>query len=116
VFALGVLAEFNERAYSKGQMANIILESTKVSIRGVIWDETLSRMRSGAGIPTVGSIVAVSARVIVNTRDVEDEEGNVIDTVVTKELMITQATQVPVDDGATSVQYAPVAMPLRRHL
>src|SRR5690606_7343116 len=90
VFTLGVLAEWGERAYAKGQMANVTLESPNLSIRGVLWDQTLKSLRSGAGIPGVGSIVAVSGRVTVRSRDVEDEEGNVIETVVTKELMISQ--------------------------
>lgn len=86
--AVGVLAEWAEKAYSKGRMANFVIESEDTSIRCVAWDETLSRLRAG-GIPPVGSIVAVNAKVTVREQDIEDEDGNVIETVTTKELVVS---------------------------
>jgi DNA polymerase-3 subunit alpha len=116
ILTIAVLAEWNERGYSKGQMANFTIESSKESIRGVLWDQTLKSLRADGGIPAVGTIVAVSGRVQVRTRDVEDEEGLIIDTVVTKEIMGSKLWLVPVDDGATSVIPTRTVIPFRDHL
>lgn len=112
----GILAEWSERAYKKGRMANFTIESSTVSIRGVLWNETLNALRNGPGIPNVGSIIALSGKVQVKSRDVEDEEGNVVETVVTKELMAFQVWTVGVDDGATAIKSVRTPSTLRRHL
>jgi len=116
-FCYGVLAEWSERAYSKGRMANFTLESADISIRGVLWDDTLRKMRSSdVGIPTVGSVVIMSGKVQIKTQDLEDEEGNVTGTVETKELMAFQMVALELDDGETSIPRVQTRTPLRRHM
>lgn len=116
-FCYGVLAEWSERAYSKGRMANFVLESAELSIRGVLWDDTLRQMRaSDAGIPTVGSVVIMSGKVQIKIQIVEDEEGNELEAVETKELMAFQMVALKLDDGQTSVATVKTRTPLRRHL
>lgn len=112
-----VLAEWSERAYSKGRMVNFVLESAEKSVRCVMWNETLNRLRARPdGIPTVGSIVSASARVMVNSMDVEDEEGKVIDTVITHELSVSNLERIPVIDAVAAVERVSVPSPLRRFL
>jgi DNA polymerase-3 subunit alpha len=112
-----VLAEWTERAYSKGRMVNVVLESAEKSIRGVMWNETLARLRNKPdGIPTVGSIVSVAARVMVSSMDVEDEEGNVIDTVITHELSISALNRVPVIDTVEKPARVSMPSPLRAYI
>ena len=67
--------------------------------------------------PTVGSIVAVNAKVSVRELDIEDEEGNVIEQVKTKELTVS-GIRVP-DHGLSSPPYTrpePVESPLRKFI
>lgn len=116
-FCYGVLAEWSERAYSKGRMANFTLESADMSVRGVLWDDTLRKMRSSEkGIPAVGSVVIMSGKVQIKVHDIEDEEGNVTGTVETKELMAFQMVALELDDGQTAVEHTKVRTPLRRHM
>ncbi|WP_192496682.1 DNA polymerase III subunit alpha [Pseudoclavibacter sp. CFCC 13796] len=100
VVVAGVLAGAKERAYSKGQMLSVVIEGGRSSIRGVMWAEDLaSQQRSEDGLPPVGSVVAVSARVRVREVEVTDERGEVIDVEQVKELTVMHLWRIPIDEG-----------------
>ncbi len=99
----GLLAEWAERPYSKGQMANFTVESPAQSVRGVMWDESLRALREEPeGVPQTGKIIAVSGQVQVNRNEVRDEEDNVIEIVTTKDIMASRIWPIPVSDVPTS--------------
>ena len=108
VYVGGLLAQWGESAYSKGQRANIVLEGSKLRIGGVMWD---SELKLVPVVPTVGMLVAVQAKVTMRSRDIEDEEGTVIETLVTKELTVRQVEVIPVDDRPTGAFMAALAAP-----
>ena len=115
--AMGILAEWNERSYKGGQMVNFTLETQKISIRCVAWDATVKAIRSSpTGIPAIGSILTVAGKVNIRSNEVEDEDGLVIDTVITKEINVQQIFPVDVEDGATAFVPEAIRMPLREHL
>lgn len=113
---MAVLADWVERPYSKGIMANFTLESEDTVIRGVAWDKTLKMIHEHDSTPTVGNIVLVEGQVTVRERDVEDEEGNVVETVVTQEIMASRVSAVDVDDGSKTPTAVPITTPLRAYL
>jgi DNA polymerase-3 subunit alpha len=105
--AFGIVAEWAERPYKGGMMANFTLESAKTSIRGVLWNRTLQAIRdSDSGVPVTGQVIAVSGQVQINEREVTDEDDNIVETVTTKELMVSRVWHVEVDDPSV---LAPVA-------
>lgn len=108
---VGILSSWSETTYSKGRMARFTLESPESTISGVLWDDTLTLMRTTNTIPVVGSIVAVSARVSVREVEVEDEEGNIVETVTTKELSGKQMWALNLDDPDTTPRAAADAVP-----
>jgi DNA polymerase-3 subunit alpha len=99
VHVAGLLSDWTESSYSKGQRANVSLENSGgARISGVMWDSDLKKVDV---VPTVGSIVVLSAKVTMREREIEDEEGNVTETVVTKELTVRSVTVINVDDRPT---------------
>ncbi|MCU6479083.1 DNA polymerase III subunit alpha [Arthrobacter sp. A2-55] len=98
VLTVGVIAAWDEKGYSGGRRANFTLESSKVSINGVVWDWTLSRLRRNGEVPKVGDVVAVSGKVNVRTTMVGDEEAGTQEAITTKELSISEVW--PIDAGS----------------
>jgi DNA polymerase-3 subunit alpha len=99
VHVAGLLSDWTESSYSKGQRANVSLENSGgARISGVMWDSDLKKVDV---VPTVGSIVVLSAKVTMREREIEDEEGNVTETVITKELTVRSVTVIDVDDRPT---------------
>lgn len=88
VLTVGVISMWEEKGYSGGRRANFALESSKVTIQGVMWDRTLSNLRRRGAVPKVGDVVAVSGRVNVRTTSVGDDDSETQDTITTKELSI----------------------------
>ncbi|WAC50352.1 DNA polymerase III subunit alpha [Frigoribacterium sp. SL97] len=98
VFVAGLLGAWSESAYSKGRRANITLENSGIRISGVMWDTNLKKVEV---TPEVGSIVALAGNVTMREQEIEDEEGNVIETLITKEMMVRQVFPIPVNDQPT---------------
>jgi DNA polymerase-3 subunit alpha len=88
VLTVGVISMWEEKGYSGGRRANFALESSKVTIQGVMWDRTLSNLRRRGMVPKVGDVVAVSGKVNVRTTSVGDDDAETQDTITTKELSI----------------------------
>ena len=88
VLTVGVISMWEEKGYSGGRRANFALESSKVTIQGVMWDRTLSNLRRRGSVPKVGDVVAVSGKVNVRTTSVGDDESEAQETITTKELSI----------------------------
>lgn len=95
---VGVISSWEEKGYSGGRRANLVLESSTDSVRAVMWDRTLSNLRRRNMVPKVGDVIAVSAKVNVRTVDVVDEELDVTTSTVTKELSINEVW--PIDTGS----------------
>lgn len=113
---IAVLADWIERAYSKGTMASFTLESEDTVVRGVTWDHSLTAMRNSGTVPTVGSIVLVEGQVTINERDIEDSEGNV-ETELTREIMASKMRVIDVTSAVAPVVEVPVIVsPLRAAL
>jgi DNA polymerase-3 subunit alpha len=96
VFVAGLLGQWSESPYSKGRRANITIEGSNIRISGVMWDDALKLIDIA---PRVGSVVAVHGTVSIRERDIEDEEGVVIETLVTKELTIRRIFEIPVNEN-----------------
>jgi DNA polymerase-3 subunit alpha len=96
VLVSGLLSVFSESAYSKGRRANITLEGVGQRISGVMWDAAL---KSVIDTPLVGSVVAVRAVVSMRQREIFDEEGEIVEVLVTKELNISKIYEIPVDSS-----------------
>ncbi|MEH0110621.1 PHP domain-containing protein [Tersicoccus sp. MR15.9] len=103
VMTVGVISAWAEKGYAGGRRANFSLESSKVSMNGVVWDRTLSKLRRGGTVPKVGDIVAVAGRVKVRTielarddHEADAEDGleaevaadKVVETITVKELSV----------------------------
>jgi DNA polymerase-3 subunit alpha len=83
---VGVISGWEEKGYSGGRRANFVLESPKLSLRGVMWDYSLSRLKRTGTVPRVGDVMAISGKVNVRMTTVGDEETGTEDTITTKEL------------------------------
>ena len=94
---VGVVAAWEEKGYSGGRRANLVLESSHMSVSGVMWDRTLKGLRSRGVVPKIGDVVAVSARVNVRTVEVSETDSDEVTTVTTKELSINEVW--PIDTG-----------------
>ncbi|MBG0738667.1 DNA polymerase III subunit alpha [Paeniglutamicibacter antarcticus] len=94
VLTVGVISMWEEKGYSGGRRANFALESSKVTIQGVMWDRTLSNLRRRGTVPKVGDVVAVSGKVNVRTTSVGDEDVETQETITTKELSIFEVWQI----------------------
>ncbi|KQO98862.1 DNA polymerase III subunit alpha [Leifsonia sp. Leaf264] len=97
VLTAGLLSQWAESPYAKGRRANITLEAAGARIAGVMWDDALKTVRNA---PEVGSIVAAFGSVQMRSRDVEDEDGNVIETVTTKEMTFRRVFPISLTDPA----------------
>jgi DNA polymerase-3 subunit alpha len=98
IIVSGLLAQWTESAYSKGQRANITIEGSSGRISGVMWDSALKTVLTA---PVVGSLVAVRGIVTMREQEIEDEDGVVIETLRTKELNISRFYEIPVDNIPT---------------
>jgi DNA polymerase-3 subunit alpha len=96
VFVGALLGQWAEKGYAGGRMASITLEGSKGRISGVMWDDVLKGV---SAVPRVGATVAVHAIVSMREREIEDEDGNIIETLVTKELTIKRIWEIFVDDS-----------------
>lgn len=105
VTVAAVLAEWEERGYSKGQMASFTLESADESVRGVAWNATVKSLHAAGTVPQIGSIVAISGRVDLNTWDSENEDGETVEN-TSKELMAQALWTVDVDDTVIETEPA----------
>jgi DNA polymerase-3 subunit alpha len=112
VQTVGVISGWTEKGYSGGRRANFALESSKVTIRGVIWDNTLSRLNRQGNVPKIGDVVAMSGKVNVRTTSVGDEESGAQETITTKELNISEVWPITsgeapkVELGGTVIDFA----------
>lgn len=88
VLTLGVLSQWDEKAYGGGRRANFAIESSKTSIQGVLWNRTLAGLRSNGNVPKIGDIVAVSGKVNVRSTVIGDDDSETQETISTKELNI----------------------------
>lgn len=95
---VGVVAAWEEKGYSGGRRANLTLESSQVSISGVMWDRTLRGLRSRGVVPKIGDVIAVSAKVNVRTVEVTETDSDEATTITTKELSINEVW--PVETGS----------------
>ncbi|MGN7187552.1 DNA polymerase III subunit alpha [Microbacterium enclense] len=114
VTTIGVLAAWATRPYRGGTMANLTVEGSSASIRGVLWNEQLERARSSGVIPAVGGLIAVTGRISVREIETEhvDDDGNVeVSTVFLRELTVTTIHPVHVDDPVTGGFNAEVDVP-----
>jgi DNA polymerase-3 subunit alpha len=101
---VGVISFWEEKGYSGGRRANFSLESSKVTIRGVIWDRALSGLRTRNAIPKVGDVVAVSGRVNVRVTAIGDSDADdngdgqdgseTQETITTKEISANEIWQI----------------------
>ena len=94
VLVAAVLAEWDETSYSGGQMARITLEGKGSRINGVMWNSALAAVTEP---PVVGSIVGVWARVVINQREVFDEDGEYVETITVTELNLLETWTIDVD-------------------
>ncbi|MET4144044.1 DNA polymerase III subunit alpha [Arthrobacter sp. UYCo732] len=112
VLTVGVISMWEEKGYSGGRRANFALESSKVTIQGVMWDRTLSHLRRRGAVPKVGDVVAVSGKVNVRTTSVGDDDSEAQDTITTKELSIFEvwpiasATAPEINEPAAVIDFA----------
>lgn len=97
ISVLGVLANWSERAYSKGRLANITLEGSTSSINGTIWDNALTEIKESGAVPNVGEIVIVKARVRFNVIAADPDDPDSEETSV-KELSVMAVRGVQVVD------------------
>jgi DNA polymerase-3 subunit alpha len=92
--------------------AKFVKDLSKVTIRGVIWDNTLSRLNRQGNVPKIGDVVAMSGKVSVRTTSVGDEESGAQETITTKELNISEVWPITsgeapqVDLGGTVIDFA----------
>ena len=92
----GVIAGWSEKAAKSGRLASIVLESPKLSLPGVVWSRTLTRLRDNDNIPKIGDIVAVSGTVKVREVSAggdghEGDGGDDVDeTITVKELTVSE--------------------------
>jgi DNA polymerase-3 subunit alpha len=75
VLTFGILASWEERSFSGGQMASFSLEDGTSVMSGTIWSNILGDLKRSKSIPAVGSIVAMSGTVKVRTSEHETEDG-----------------------------------------
>lgn len=114
VVTLGVLAAWSTRPYRGGTMANLTIEGTNASIRGVMWNEQLERAREADVIPAVGALIAVTGRIQVRELETEKvaDDGTIdIDVVYLRELTVTAIHPVVVNDPVTGSYFADVDIP-----
>ncbi|WP_433673914.1 DNA polymerase III subunit alpha [Microbacterium gorillae] len=97
VSTLGVLAAWSERQYSKGRLANIVLEGSNATITGTIWDSALTEIREGGEVPRPGDIVIVKAKVRFNVIAADPEDPGSEDMSV-KELSVSSIRAVQIAD------------------
>ena len=106
---IGVLAAWSEKSYSRGRMANIVLEGATGSISGTMWDTELSALHEEDKVPSVGSVVSVYGRVryrmIDANPDDPDSEAHSV-----KELTISQVSELPIPDEPSG-GWAPAPFP-----
>ena len=102
---------WEEKGYSGGRRANFALESSKVTIQGVMWDRTLSNLRRRGTVPKVGDVVAVSGKVNVRTTSCPPTTAKTHD-ITTKELSIFEvwpiasATEPEIDEPPAVIDFA----------
>lgn len=99
VTTIGLLSGWAEKSYSKGRMASIVIEGSKSSISGTMWDRELGEHTDASLLPAVGDIVAITGRVRFRTIDADpDDETSMAQTV--KELTVSRVRVVPIVDHA----------------
>lgn len=59
----GVIAVWEERSYSRGRMARVVLEGSRASLDAVVWDAELAALRASGQVPAVGDVVALTGMV-----------------------------------------------------
>ncbi len=80
VITLGLLAAVDLKSYSGGRMAKIMLDGSRGSLEGVMFDSVVSRLDRTGSLPQVGDVVALRGRL--RTREVQppdrdaDEDGS----------------------------------------
>jgi len=111
VLTLGVLARWAERSYSRGRMANIVLEGSSSAVDGVLWDEQLLELKADGDLPVVGSILALRGKVTVTTVDTGDEDGSSEER---RQVTARRVWKVTLDDDARAdMPVATAHVPLR---
>jgi len=111
VLTLGVLARWAERSYSRGRMANIVLEGSSSAVDCVLWDEQLLELKADGDLPVVGSILALRGKVTVTTVDTGDEDGSSEER---RQVTARRVWKVTLDDDARADMPAASAhVPLR---
>lgn len=103
VVTLGVLAQFEERTYHQGRMANLTVEGTGASLSGPMFNSVMTRLEREGNLPRVGDIVAVrgklrTSEVRVSEREDddwgdEDDEDVVVET--RREIIVNDIYIVP---------------------
>jgi len=112
ILTLGVLASWAERSYSRGRMANIVLEGSTSAVECVLWDEQLLELKADGDLPVVGSILALRGKVTVTTVDTGDEDGGNEER---RQVTARRVWKVTLDDDARLAMPAASAhVPLRR--
>jgi len=112
ILTLGVLASWAERSYSRGRMANIVLEGSTSAVECVLWDEQLLELKADGDLPVVGSILALRGKVTVTTVDTGDEDGGSEER---RQVTARRVWKVTLDDDARLAMPAASAhVPLRR--
>jgi DNA polymerase-3 subunit alpha len=109
VSVLGVLASWTEKAYSRGRFANVTIEGSNALVSGAIWDKTLSEIKDADGVPNVGDIVIVKARVRFRVIAADPDDPGSEETSV-KELSINSVRSITVKDPSSG-GFPPSALP-----
>lgn len=77
---LGMIASWEERAYSGGRMARFTLEGSTGSLEGVVWAGTVRKLAELGTTPKPGVIAAVQGRVAIRELRTHDDGGAESDT------------------------------------
>lgn len=96
----GIVAGWEEKAFSGGRRAIMQLESPSITVETMIWDKTLGELMEKKQVPRIGDLIAVSGQMkiktttIGNTEETGAEEGEMVETITVPSISMKSIFQI----------------------
>lgn len=98
----GIVAGWEEKAFSGGRRAIMQLESPSATVETMIWDRTLSALMRTNRVPQIGDLIAVSGRMKIKTTTLgETSDDEMAETITVPSLSLTEMFPIPDPDTTT---------------
>ncbi|MBC9927334.1 DNA polymerase III subunit alpha [Leucobacter sp. cx-169] len=100
VYVSGVLAAFEEKAYSKGVLARIEIQDASGSLEGVMWEQDRAQAKESGSIPQTGFPVVLYGKVATRSftlYSVDENDQEVEEEVTRREITVRGIYPIPVD-------------------